>query len=87
MRVGDWQRLKAVFTGEDVINEKINLAAEGRAKVRKYLKRAFRCVLGSKPRVKKACGSKVNRSHVPPELSSGRASSCPLPGTSREGKG
>jgi transposase len=50
----DWQRLKAIFTGEDIINEEIKLDAKGRAKVRKYLKRTFRRVLGRKPRVKKA---------------------------------
>lgn len=50
----DWKRILAVFTGEDIVNEEINLDAEGRARVRKYLKRLFRRVLGRKPRVKKA---------------------------------
>ncbi len=50
----DWKRLKAVFTGEDVINEEINLDAKGRSKGRKYLQRTFSRVLGSRPRVKKA---------------------------------
>jgi len=50
----DWSRLQAIFTGEDIVNEEINLDAEGRARVRKYLKRTFRRVLGRKPRVKKA---------------------------------
>ena len=50
----DWRRLEAIFTGEDVTNEEINLDAKGRAKVRKYLKRTFRRVLGRKPRVRKA---------------------------------
>lgn len=50
----DWERLAAIFTGEDVINAEINLDTEGRAKVRKYLKRTFRRVLGRKPHVKKA---------------------------------
>ena len=50
----DWKRIQAIFTGENVINDEIDLDAKARAKVRKYLKRAFRRVLGSKPRVKKA---------------------------------
>ena len=50
----DWKRLAAVFTGEDVINEEIKLDAKGRVKVRNYLQRTFRRVLGRKPRVKKA---------------------------------
>lgn len=50
----DWRRIQAVFTGEDIVNEKINLGANGRTKVRKYLKRVFRRVLGKKPRVRKA---------------------------------
>lgn len=50
----NWQRIQAVFTGEDVTNGEINLDAEGRARVRKYLKRVFRRVMGRKPRVKKA---------------------------------
>ncbi len=50
----DWKRIQAIFTGKDIVSEEINLDAEGRAKVRKYLKRVFRRVLGKKPRVKKA---------------------------------
>ncbi|NHM27256.1 transposase [Desulfofundulus sp. TPOSR] len=50
----DWKRIQAVFTGEDIVSKEIKLDAEGRARVRKYLKRVFRRVLGRKPRVKKA---------------------------------
>ncbi|AVX21326.1 Putative transposase DNA-binding domain-containing protein [Carboxydocella sporoproducens DSM 16521] len=50
----DWKRLQAIFTHEDVVNQKISLDSEGRAKVRNYLKRAFRRILGTRPRVKKA---------------------------------
>jgi hypothetical protein len=50
----DWKRLRAVFTGEDIVSEEIKLDAGDRARVRKYLKRTFRRVLGRKPRVKKA---------------------------------
>ncbi|WP_041570908.1 zinc ribbon domain-containing protein [Candidatus Desulforudis audaxviator] len=57
----DWKRLQAIFTGEDVINEEIKLDAKGCAKVRKYLKRTFRRVLGRKPRVKKARGFVVDQ--------------------------
>jgi len=57
----DWKRLQAIFTDEDVINEEIKLDAKGCAKVRKYLKRTFRRVLGKKPRVKKARGFVVDQ--------------------------
>ncbi|WP_353928614.1 hypothetical protein [Desulfofundulus kuznetsovii] len=50
----NWKRIRAVFTGEDIVSEEIKLDAGGRARVRKYLKRTFRRVLGRKPRVKKA---------------------------------
>lgn len=50
----DWKRLQAIFTNEDLINQKINLDSEGRARVRNYLKRTFRRILGKRPRVKKA---------------------------------
>ena len=50
----DWRRIQAVFTGEDVVNEEIKLDKDGRARVRNYLKRVFRRVLGKRPRVRKA---------------------------------
>ncbi|CAB3389512.1 zinc ribbon domain-containing protein [Kyrpidia spormannii] len=50
----DWKRLQAIFTNEDVVNQKISLDSGGRAKVRNDLKRAFRRILGTRPRVKKA---------------------------------
>lgn len=50
----DWKRLQAIFTDEEMINKEVKLGAEGRARVRKYLQRAFRRILGKRPRVKKA---------------------------------
>ncbi|WP_172839208.1 zinc ribbon domain-containing protein [Thermanaeromonas toyohensis] len=50
----DWRRIQAIFTGEDVTGENIDLDASGRSRVRKYLRRVFRRVLGRRPRVRKA---------------------------------
>jgi len=50
----DWQRIRAIFTGKNLVNEEIRLDAKGCAKVRNYLKRTFRRILGRKPRVRKA---------------------------------
>ncbi len=50
----DWRRIQAIFTGEDVKGQNIDLDASGRSRVRKYLKRVFRRVLGGRPRVRQA---------------------------------
>ncbi|MGB9793376.1 MAG: transposase, partial [Thermacetogeniaceae bacterium] len=50
----DWGRIQAIFTGEDVAEENIGLDIIGRSKVRKYLRRVFRRVLGRRPRVREA---------------------------------
>lgn len=50
----DWKRIQAIFTGEDITEENINLDASGRSRVRRYLKRVFRRVLGRRPQVRQA---------------------------------
>ena len=50
----DWRRIRAVFTGEDLSGENIALDEAGRRRVRSYLRRVLRRVLGRRPRVRKA---------------------------------
>lgn len=49
-----WKRVQAIFTGEDVTGEQVKLDGAGRRRVRNYLRRVLRRVLGRRPRVKKA---------------------------------
>lgn len=50
----DWRRIQAVFSGEDLTGESIALDEAGRRRVRNYLRRVLRRVLGRRPRVRKA---------------------------------
>ncbi|WP_035107505.1 zinc ribbon domain-containing protein [Desulfovirgula thermocuniculi] len=50
----DWKRIQSIFTGEDVTGEQVKLDGAGRRRVRNYLRRVLRRVLGRRPRVKKA---------------------------------
>nr|WP_041458780.1 zinc ribbon domain-containing protein [Ammonifex degensii] len=49
-----WERVQAIFTGEDVTGGQVKLDEADRLRVRNYLRRALRRVLGKRPRVKKA---------------------------------
>lgn len=49
-----WERIRAIFAGEDVTGEQIALDEAKRRRVRSYLKRVLRRVLGRRPRVREA---------------------------------
>jgi len=68
----DWKRIQAVFTGRDLCPEGVELDAAGRCRVRKYLRRVLRRLLGGRPRVRRARSFTVDRQMYRVFVSGGR---------------